>query len=446
MVYIFVGPDGAGKSTVFDIIRKDSGMANAGVHFIKEDHPRSTDEKVDRMLRLSDVVHDRDRSHIYIFDQHTVIDDYVYSVVIDRKKPEINIGDMLNLLQGQTIFYLYSDIYTLQSRINKRGDEYVGANQLSAIYDRYEALLNTFDMAGINVVEMNTAYQNPEDTAAYVLEYIGKKVQKFAHIVPVSGLHLLDSKKYLMCLAQLVLDNKEYARYYANRAKMSNTYVLMDNGAAEGDQLSMDDLIRACRIIEPDEIVLPDTLYDADDTLNKFNNSLSYFKTDMRLPYKIMAVPQGATFEDWKRCAEEMVKDIRVDTLGISKFIHIFSGNDNIRYDAAEYIECLMNKYKRYNLEVHLLGCSEPLCVVNKIFDRFNFVRGCDSALAYIYAQNNKHPYQRTPRPIGDIDFINGQCPDSLESCMDELEIAAGVYHNGVSDDSWIPQATRYSL
>ena len=442
MVYIFVGPDGAGKSTAFNVIQKEYAIGNA--HFVKEDHPRDLEEKLARIDRLRDLLLDEDRNDVYVFDRHTAIDDIVYGSLLDGGEDGISYGMVEGLLRRCTVFYFYSNSSILQKRLEERGDEYVNANMIDDIIKRYNTVIDMLEMSGCKVFRINTSYDTPYDIAAKVVRYIGARAQKFAHIVPVSGLHLLDGKQYLMCLAHLVLSNQEYASYYANRAKDRGTYVLLDNGAAEGVQPSIDDLLKAYSIIHPSEIILPDTLYDADDTLRKFKGSLDIFVDRLHLPYKTMAVPQGSDFEQWKMCAEKMIQDGRINSLGISKFLHMANEyNDIIRHQAAAYIGRLMNKYKRYDIEVHLLGCSEPLYVVSDIFKSFDFVRGCDSALAYIYAQSNVHPYACTKRPSGEIDFIHGECPVSLETCMSELEIAAGVRDNRRHDPSWTIASNR---
>lgn len=228
---------------------------------------------------------------------------------------------------------------------------------------------------------------------------------KVAEIVPVDQLEDVANNHYHMCLAHLVIQDNPMAKKYTEfYRRMSNEgkYVLMDNGAAEGAQLSFNDLIETYKEIGPAEIVIPDTLNDANDTLAKMFDWLKLID----VPCKQMAVPQGKDFEEWKACAYIMMQERRINTIGISKFLNITTGDATIRYAAACYLDAVARKLGRNDIEYHLLGCDEGPHFVGCIQKISKRVRGCDSAFAYIATKAGVDIDSKTKRPEGHIDFL----------------------------------------
>jgi hypothetical protein len=97
--------------------------------------------------------------------------------------------------------------------------------------------------------------------------------------------------------------------------------------------------------------------------------------------------------------------------------------------------------HKHSNLEVHLLGCDEGPGMVAKIHKAFPFVRGCDTALAFICAQAGINEMGSfTSRPAGEIDFLKGTITDAeLECTMKSFEQVVGVTSNkyDLFDKAW---------
>lgn len=268
---------------------------------------------------------------------------------------------------------------------------------------------------------------------------------KLAQIVPRSCLQLIEKNHYHMCLAHLVYEERRgdvvgsegtgdhrYTDFY-RRMSDEGKFVLMDNGVAEGSQLQVDDLLEMYELVNPTEIVVPDTLFDAKDTLAKLDEFLLKHSD---LPYRFMAVPQGNNLPEWLECARKMLTYRRVNTIGISKFLNIATGDSTIRYDAAAGVQAIAEFLDRTDVEIHLLGCDEGPATVNWIHNRIPMVRGCDSAFAYIAAQAGVVIGSDTKRPEGTIDFLDGQAPECLRSRLYEMEAAAGAIYN-TSDEHW---------
>ena len=253
---------------------------------------------------------------------------------------------------------------------------------------------------------------------------------KIAQIVPVLHLEQIHHNHYHMCLAHLVMESKEYAEFYALMVD-EGKYVLMDNGAAEGSQLSVEELIKMYETINPTEIVLPDTLNNCVDTLRK---TLAFVHEYSNLPYRFMGVPQGKDFDEWCACVEVMLREPRINSIGVSKFLNISTGREDIRFHACAYIQKIAKELGRErDIEIHLLGCDEGPYLVGEIQKLFPMVRGCDSAFAFIATQAGVHIDEDTLRPEGEIDFIEGTVPwDELEERMKEFENVTGVKNNKV--------------
>lgn len=234
---------------------------------------------------------------------------------------------------------------------------------------------------------------------------------KIAEIVPVSCLNYIEDKDYYMCLAQLVLKNEEYAEFYRKKAK-EGKYVILDNGAAEGESLNFDDLYEAYAMIQPTEIILPDVLFDSYETIKR---SVIFYQSYMAdEECKIMVVPQAESLRKWISCTRDMLDIMPINTIGIPKWL----GSKNRLYRVAAS-GCLAETKK----EIHLLGCSESPEVLKMCKEINPNVRGCDSAYAYLCSKANIDRITlNTTRPGGVIDFLNDPKTKSLPKLMKELE------------------------
>ena len=251
---------------------------------------------------------------------------------------------------------------------------------------------------------------------------------KVAQIVPLAQLEDIRNNHYHMCLAHLVKEDKtgKYAEFY-KRMSAEGKYVLMDNGAAECSQLDTIDLLRMYEQINPTEIVLPDTLSNSADTIRKTFNFINELRD---LPYKFMAVPQGQTFSEWKACANVMLREKRINSIGVSKFLNITTGNNRVRLDACSYVEYMARSLGRRDIEIHLLGCDEGPSIVGCINRLIPNVRGCDSAFVYIASKTGIEINEATQRPSGEIDFLNGEVATGFDANALLFESIVGVGSN----------------
>lgn len=256
---------------------------------------------------------------------------------------------------------------------------------------------------------------------------------KVAEIVPVDQLEDIKDNHYHMCLAHLVAmdqDSEQAAKYTEFYRRMSDEgkYVLMDNGAAECRQLGYNLLVKQYEKIRPTEVVIPDTLVDAVSTLEKM---FRWLDTMSNLPYKFMGVPQGKDLEEWKACAYIMMQEKRINTIGVSKFLNIVTGDKTVRFKAVQYLDQLADKLGRDDVEYHLLGCDEGPGIVGGIHDHHDRVRGCDSAFAYIASKAGLVISKSMRRPAGvEINFLDDKKMQEFGWNSQKFESVCGVVDN----------------
>lgn len=237
-------------------------------------------------------------------------------------------------------------------------------------------------------------------------------------IVSVKHLNLLEKDKIHMCLANVARLSDEYKEFYKRKAK-EGCFVLMDNGAAEGDQPSNEEILSLAKEINPTELILTDTLYDSADTVRRSTEALNLYK-EGGLTCGFMVVPQGKNLEDWEDCLRKLLALDGVTSVGVSKFISMWEekgycevSGDDARYKALEVIEKVVAETGK-DVGVHLLGSHIGVFEIKRVKDAFKRVRSSDSAFAYIAAQAGVEVGLDVRRPKGEIDFVDGVVDEDL--------------------------------
>jgi hypothetical protein len=227
---------------------------------------------------------------------------------------------------------------------------------------------------------------------------------KMATIVPTAYLDLTEHGDYFMALAHLVGKDKVYTEFFKKQADRG-AFVLLDNGVIEGDQQTIEAICKKAILINATEIILPDVFLDGDATLESSMKALDFVKRYYP-NLKTMAVPQGRNMEEWLQCAALML-EWDIDSIGIPKKLTDIEGRD-ARLLAIATLHQAMPKLLK-SVEIHLLGCwDNPIecTMIEKAVQQGDIpvVRGCDSAIAYVYARENMLIVDG-PRPTGEIKF-----------------------------------------
>jgi hypothetical protein len=178
------------------------------------------------------------------------------------------------------------------------------------------------------------------------------------------------------------LGNPEYQEAYINARRQGN-YLIMDNGAAEGNLLSHGQLRSMALGLMVNEIVVPDVLGYMDDTL-QLAKDFFRFGVDTRFNY--MGVVQGKSFDECCACVEAYASDHEnINVLGIPRHLMTTCNKDDIRSELALYIR----RTHPSRFQVHLLGTNpEYIRELHDLQGQFHIagVRGVDTSAPFNYA------------------------------------------------------------
>lgn len=223
---------------------------------------------------------------------------------------------------------------------------------------------------------------------------------KVAHIVPV--VYPKIDTDYHMLLTHLCNDNR-YVQGYHN----IKGYKILDNSAYElGESPSVDTILSAAINVLPDEIVLPDVMGDAVGTVTRVIDSLTKLYRPLpvgkKLPFKVMAVPQGKTLAEWLECYRVFLT-LPIDTIGINKNTSKWFKGDRVTF--CDYL--YQNNLVVPTVEYHLLGLVDNFAEVREHNIRHPWIRGVDSSALYTLSRDfiTLNGGMSNPRPITPIDF-----------------------------------------
>ena len=144
----------------------------------------------------------------------------------------------------------------------------------------------------------------------------------------------------------------KYLDFYRTRSDQGD-FIILDNGAAEGILYGTKHLFTLAKEIGASEIVIPDTLGDANDTLAQAQAFARYAQSD----YQYMFVLQGSTAEEVMFCLRALDNGNMfsyVTTLGIPR--HLYAIDSTFRTELTKML-IHENFHLRYN--IHFLGASQ---------------------------------------------------------------------------------------
>lgn len=244
---------------------------------------------------------------------------------------------------------------------------------------------------------------------------------KFAVICPIPLLQkYATTSTYHMALTHLVLESPEYAEFYKERKKRGD-FVILDNSLIElGEAADMEKVLRAADMIKPDEIVLPDVFRKKDETIYAIELALYNYGKEMS-KYKLMAVAQGETTEEWIDCYRALGEYPEIHTIGIPKVLTDITGCNAGRYEICDYLS--RHGLVHLDKDHHLLGVwANPWPEIPKC-SQFYWLRGVDTILPVLMGMLGvKFSWRgglQVPRPKMAVDF---------RRCVDEFPEA--IRHN----------------
>lgn len=193
---------------------------------------------------------------------------------------------------------------------------------------------------------------------------------KVAIIAPTRFLNRYSTTGYHLALAHMVLNDPEYRNFYQLR-KVYGDYIILDNSMVELDHpLEREQLVQACKLIEPAELILPDFLDDPPRTYTAAKVLPEFFH-DQFPEMKLQVVPHwygSADLRHWIDNYNEICDLEGIDVIGIRK------GLKSKRPDIVEWLD----KNRAEHVEHHLLGTWHWLKEVETM-THYSWIRGIDT-------------------------------------------------------------------
>jgi hypothetical protein len=219
------------------------------------------------------------------------------------------------------------------------------------------------------------------------------KAIKIANIVPSAFLDLVNDDSYHLTLAELVVRDTKYAAYYRHHATAGN-FVILDNGAYEfGRTPSIDTLVQAAGIINPSEIVLPDSMHGPDCALDTSTMSREGARLLAQAGHtRFMAVPHGNNLSEWERCMLSVGAIPHVATIGIAEKDALKLGVP--RFNLISEVHAALP-----HVDIHLLGMMEDMSDLRSLWIR-RTVRGIDGSKLFIWGINGHRVPVSGPLPV----------------------------------------------
>lgn len=215
---------------------------------------------------------------------------------------------------------------------------------------------------------------------------------KLASIVPMKNVMNTFDGDYAMLLAHL-------KDYYPER-RNKNCYVIMDNSLIElGGAVDVETVYNAAKQCGADEFILPDVFRNADATIHEVKKSLDWLYANNHIgEFRLMAVCQGATLEEFERCFRMLEQIPEIHCIGIPKV-------------AATLIPggrpSLEHLWQGSPKAIHLLGCWSNLQEFTQ-YKRPALIRSCDTCIPALLSTRGIRSAW-ADRPEKTIDLINDE-------------------------------------
>ena len=241
---------------------------------------------------------------------------------------------------------------------------------------------------------------------------------ELALIPPKALLDDTNLTKVQLMLPQLLISDEtialdDYSSTYREHCLDPSQYVIMDNGAAEKEQMSNEDLIKILRAYEPDEFALPDVLGDSIATILTAKIFFYAHQTDLdnlnlrREELRLGFVAQGKTVHESVGTVVRMMTynwSLQISTIYIPRLLIKETNNPNARF------EVLAELWSRYGnrFEYHLFGAASTYPGEVTVASTYNELRSMDTSLPYqlsyarqefsILDDDYPHPEIRRPK------------------------------------------------
>jgi len=226
---------------------------------------------------------------------------------------------------------------------------------------------------------------------------------KTALILPIPNLTLAAGRSYHLILNHL-LDSLTYRLFYTVEA-LNGGYVILDNSAHEhGSGGSISTILQNGQKLKAKEIVLPDTLFDADVTIDRISEAMDFILTEGSEVYseyqpRLSLVAQGSTYPEWVRCFNALLRAYlyrkdRFDSLGCPGITFSVSKDYDTMGEFPGGLKRMLEEHvlpasTEFGFPIHLLGWGRALHNYQPIAREYgHLIRSIDSAKPIVYGLN----------------------------------------------------------
>ena len=228
---------------------------------------------------------------------------------------------------------------------------------------------------------------------------------KLALIPPTALLDYTGETNYQLALPHL--QDKQYIKKYKELSERGD-YVILDNGVAEGWDVTPSALTDFGRKIGADELVLSDVIGSSLATVEVAKHAIqSYDEATIAGEFTYMAVVQGSNLNEFKWCVQQYATMHYIRTLGIPRHMLKTCQEPHAR---VEFVEWALRHFP-HRFRYHFLGMDGDFPYEAwHIFNEFHLspsVRGLDTSLPFNYAfagESISHPREKRHRPS---DYFN---------------------------------------
>lgn len=233
---------------------------------------------------------------------------------------------------------------------------------------------------------------------------------KFFTLPPMPNLDLMDlGTAGHFCLAHLYLTDEDYRSHFLHIRQRPNSFILLDNGAAEHSLVSEKVLLDIVEELKPDEVIAPDVLNNYEETIYNLHSFIAGMQHKNLLQHtNIFFCPQGDNMEEWMKAYIHGLETPEVATIGLSKIAlpHCMfkAKNDQMIASSRKRTLVALDALGLIKKPLHLLGAETPLEFAQD--PAYSKVRSTDSCLSVWSAMNGQDwqkgeesAFERIPTP-----------------------------------------------
>lgn len=177
----------------------------------------------------------------------------------------------------------------------------------------------------------------------------------------------------------------EVYRMHYNRQRACGDFLILDNGVAEGVEISNDDLLLIAFQFMVNEVVVPDVLYEWEATVQKARDFATLAQEAFN-KFNFVGVVQGRNYGELVQCMNALASMKYITTIAIPRHVETTVGFGT-RARLVSFASAA------HNLPIHLLGTNphtmQELEAYGDLYRRCN-VRGIDTASPYYYAMQGQ--------------------------------------------------------